>query len=105
MEAVLGYANKCERVNERSQSDLYCRQLGRLKLAIDQKRPESAYRRGVVFHQDNVRPHSSAVTRLKLWELGWEVLMLPSYSPDPAPSDYHFFLPLQDFLSDNKLGS
>ncbi|GFY10726.1 mariner transposase [Trichonephila clavipes] len=46
-------------------SDLYCQQLDRLMLAIDQKLPESAYKRGV-FHQDNARPHSSVVTRQKL---------------------------------------
>ncbi|GFX49138.1 histone-lysine N-methyltransferase SETMAR-like [Trichonephila clavipes] len=44
-------------------SDLYCQQLDRLKLPIDQKRPELANRRGVVFHQDNARPHTSVVTR------------------------------------------
>ncbi|GFU23741.1 putative DD34D transposase [Trichonephila clavipes] len=44
-------------------SELQCQQLDRLKLAIDQKRPELANRRSVVFHQDNVRPHTSVVTR------------------------------------------
>ncbi|GFU34347.1 mariner Mos1 transposase [Trichonephila clavipes] len=81
-------------------SDLY-----RLKLAIDQKRPESSNLKGVVFHQDNARQHSSVVTRQKLWELGWEVLMHPPYCPDLAPSDYDLFLTLQNFLSDKKLGS
>ncbi|GFV35923.1 mariner Mos1 transposase [Trichonephila clavipes] len=74
-------------------SDLYSQQLDHLKLAIDLKRPESANRRGV-FHQDNARLHTSVVTLQKLWELGWEVLMHPPYSPDLAPSDYHFFLAL-----------
>ncbi|GFW43576.1 histone-lysine N-methyltransferase SETMAR-like [Trichonephila clavipes] len=54
-------------------SDLYCQQLDRLKLEIDQKWPELANKRGVVFHQDNARPHTSVVTRQNLWELGWEV--------------------------------
>ncbi|GFX94169.1 histone-lysine N-methyltransferase SETMAR [Trichonephila clavipes] len=54
-------------------SDLYCQQIYRLKLAIVQKRSGYANRRGVVFHQDNARQHTSAVTRQKLWELGWEV--------------------------------
>ncbi|XP_078051627.1 histone-lysine N-methyltransferase SETMAR-like, partial [Augochlora pura] len=40
-------------------SDLYCEQLDRLKLAIDQKRPELANRRGVACHQDNARSHAS----------------------------------------------
>ncbi|GFU32110.1 transposase [Trichonephila clavipes] len=66
-------------------------QLDRLKLAIDQKRSELANKRGVVFHQDNAKPHTSVVTNQNLWELGWEVLMHPPYSPDLAPSDYHFF--------------
>ncbi|GFU28036.1 mariner Mos1 transposase [Trichonephila clavipes] len=47
-------------------SDLYCQQLHRLKLAIDQKRPELINRRGVVFHQYNTRPHTSVMTRQKL---------------------------------------
>ncbi|GFT68405.1 mariner Mos1 transposase [Trichonephila clavipes] len=84
--------------------DLYCQQLDRLKLAIDQKRPELANRRGVVFHQDNARPHTSVVNCQKLWELGWKVLMHPTYNSDLAPSNY-LFLALQDFLSDKKLGS
>ncbi|GFW03580.1 transposase [Trichonephila clavipes] len=86
-------------------SDLYCQQLDRFKLATDQKRPNLANRRGVVFHQDNPTPHTSVVIRQKLWELGWEVLMHPPYSPDLAPSDCYLFLALQNFLSDEKLGS
>ncbi|GFX26463.1 mariner transposase [Trichonephila clavipes] len=50
-------------------SDIYCQRLDCLKLAIDQKRPELANRRDVVFHQDNARPHTSVVTRQNLWEL------------------------------------
>ncbi|CAK9796540.1 Mariner Mos1 transposase [Anthophora plagiata] len=56
-------------------------------------------------HKDNARPHTSIVTRQKLQELGWEVLMHPPYSPDLAPSDYHLFLALQNFFSDKKLAS
>ncbi|GFW47031.1 mariner Mos1 transposase [Trichonephila clavipes] len=54
-------------------SGIYCQRLDRLKLVIAQKRPELAKRRDAVFHQDNARPHTSVVTRQKLWELGWEV--------------------------------
>ncbi|GFU86750.1 histone-lysine N-methyltransferase SETMAR, partial [Trichonephila clavipes] len=85
-------------------SGLYCQQLERLKLVIDQKWSELANRRGVLFHQDNARPHTSVVTRQNLWELGWEVLIHPPYSPDLAPRDYHLFLALQNLLSDKKLG-
>ncbi|GFW53603.1 histone-lysine N-methyltransferase SETMAR [Trichonephila clavipes] len=67
--------------------------------------PEMAKRRGVVFHQDNSRPYTSVVTLKKLWELGREVLMHQPYSPDLAPSVYHLFLALQNFLSHKKWGS
>ncbi|GFY14794.1 histone-lysine N-methyltransferase SETMAR [Trichonephila clavipes] len=86
-------------------SDLYCQQLDRLKLVIDQKWPELANRRFVVSLQDNPRPHTSVVTRLNLWKLGWEGLMHPPYSQDLSPSDYLLFLVLQNFVSDEKLRS
>ncbi|GFW94356.1 histone-lysine N-methyltransferase SETMAR [Trichonephila clavipes] len=73
-------------------SDLYCHQLDRLKLAIDQKHPELANIKGVVFHQDNARPHTSVETSQKLWKLGWEVLRHPPYNPDLAPRNCHLFL-------------
>ncbi|GFX15945.1 hypothetical protein TNCV_522521 [Trichonephila clavipes] len=43
-------------------SDIYCQQLNRLKLVIDQKWPGLANRRGVVFHQDNAMPVDSSET-------------------------------------------
>ncbi|GFW70062.1 mariner Mos1 transposase [Trichonephila clavipes] len=49
--------------------------------------------------------HTSVVTRQNPRELGWEVLMHPPYSPDLAPSDYHLFLTLQNFLSNKTLES
>ncbi|GFV39876.1 histone-lysine N-methyltransferase SETMAR [Trichonephila clavipes] len=87
------------------QEDIYCQQLDRLKLVTDQKWPELANRRGVVFHQDNATPRTSVVTHQKLWEFGWKVLMHPPYSLDLAQNDYHLFLALQNFQSDKKLGS
>ncbi|GFX99674.1 histone-lysine N-methyltransferase SETMAR [Trichonephila clavipes] len=96
----------CEASAKRKEIDPFLkRMLDRLTLAIDQKLPEFGNRKGVVFHQDNGRPHMSVVTHHKLWKLGWEVLMHPPYSPDLAPSDYHLFPALQNFLSDKKLGS
>ncbi|XP_029156095.1 histone-lysine N-methyltransferase SETMAR-like [Nylanderia fulva] len=84
-------------------SQLYCEQLERLRQAIERKRPELINRKDVVFHHDNARPHTSLMTRQKLRELGWEVLMHPPYSPDIAPSDYHLFRSLQNFLNGIKL--
>ena len=56
-------------------------------------------RKGVIFHQDNARPHTFLVTRQKLSELGWELVMHPPHSPDLAPSDYHLFRSLQNSLN------
>lgn len=92
-------------VGQTIDSQLYCEQLERLRQAIERKRPELNNRKGVVFHHDNARPHTSLMTRQKLRELGWEVLMHPPYSPDIAPSDYHLFRSLQNSLNGIKLVS
>ncbi|GFS48368.1 mariner Mos1 transposase [Trichonephila clavipes] len=75
-------------------SGLFCQQLDHLKPATGQKPPELANRRGVVFHQDHATSQTAVVTRQKLWDPGWEVLMTPPYSPDLAPNYYHLFLAL-----------
>lgn len=80
----------------------YCSQLDQLKDAIDEKRPSLANRKGIVFQQDNARPHVSLMTHQKIVELGWEQLSHPAYSPDLAPSDYHLFRSLQNSLSGKK---
>lgn len=80
-------------------SAFYCAQLTRLNQSIQKKRPELYNKKGVVFHQDNARSHTSLMTQQKLRELGWEVMMHPPYSPDLAPSDYHLFRSLQNFLN------
>ena len=85
--------------NRTIDSDVYCQQLDKLNTAINKKRPELINRKGIIFHQDNARPHTSLVTRQKLRELGWELLMHPPYSPDLAPSDYHLFRSLQNSLN------
>ncbi|KAJ0176797.1 hypothetical protein K1T71_007976 [Dendrolimus kikuchii] len=56
-------------------SELYCEQLMRLKQKVERKRPELINRRGMVFHHDNARVHTSLATQQKLREFGWEVLM------------------------------
>ena len=52
--------------NETINSEKYCSQLNELKTAIEQKRPEIANRKGVVFYQDNARPHVSLITQTKV---------------------------------------
>jgi len=87
--------------NQTINSKKYCSQLDRLKVAIDEKRPELTNRHDVVFHQDNARPHVSLTTQQKLLQFGWDVLPHP-YSPDIADfiylSDFHLFKSLQNSL-------
>ena len=69
------------------------------------KGPELATRKGVIFHQDNARPHTSLVTCKKLLELSWEVMPDPPYSRDLASSDYHLFHSLQNHLNEKTFDS
>lgn len=80
-------------------SETYWSQLDELKTAIEENRPEIANRKGVVFQQDNARPHVPLATRQKLLELGWDVLPHPAYSPHLAALDFHQFRSLQNSLN------
>ena len=57
----------------------------------------------IIFHQDNARPHVSLMTRQKLLQLGWEVLIHLPYSPDIIPLDFHLFWSLQNSLNEKKI--
>jgi hypothetical protein len=45
----------------------------------------------VLFLQDNASSCTAALAQWKLADLRFEVLKLPAYSPDLAPSGYHLF--------------
>jgi transposase len=49
---------------------------------------------------DNAKPHTAKLSRQKIEELGWEVLPHAPYSPDLAPSDFHLFRALSNFLKE-----
>lgn len=57
------------------------------------KRPEKANRK------EKVRPRTSLAACKKLLKLCWEVVSHAPYSPRLAPSDYHLFQCLQNFLN------
>ncbi|GFV49148.1 histone-lysine N-methyltransferase SETMAR [Trichonephila clavipes] len=96
----LGLSSKLDFLpdNTTINSEVYCHQLDKLNDAFQQKRSELINRKGVVFHQDNARPHTSLVTCQKLLQLEWDTMPHPPYSPDLAPSDYYLFRSLQNFL-------
>ena len=86
-------------------SNKYCSQLDQLKAALDEKRPELAKRKCIIFHQDNARAHVSLMTRQNLLQLSWEILIQLPYSPDSAPSDFHLFRFLQNSLNGKNFNS
>ena len=85
--------------NQTLNSDVYCRQLDELDAVINKKGPELVNRKGIIFQDDNARPLTSLVTRQKLLQFGWDVLLRPPYSPDFAPMDYNLFWSLQNSLN------
>lgn len=85
--------------NQTINSNVYVQQLAKPSDAVQEKRPELANRKGVVFQHDNAKSHTSFVTRQKLLELGWDVLSHPPFSPDLAPSDYYLFRSMQNSLN------
>ena len=83
--------------------DIYRSYLEKVQINLIEKRPHLVNRKGVIFHQDNARPHTAALTIEKIVnDFNWELLPHPPYSPDLAPSDYYLFLCLQNFLSGGK---
>ena len=88
--------------NQTIDTNLYCHQPDRIQEKLVQTRPRLVNRKGVLFHQDNARPHVSRVALGKISELNWELI---PYLPDLAPSDFHLFRSLQNFLDGQKFGS
>ncbi|UMM23471.1 hypothetical protein L5515_004175 [Caenorhabditis briggsae] len=80
-------------------SDVYCSQMDNVLHVYRSHRPRSSK---IILLHDNAKPHTSLKTRSKLQSLGIEVLPHSPYSPDLAPTDYHFFRSLQNHLSGEK---
>ena len=76
-----------------------------MKAALDEKHPELVNGKHITFHQDNARLHVSLMTRQKLLQLGWEVLIHPLYSPDITPSDFHLFQSSQNSVNGKNFSS
>lgn len=78
----------------------YRQQMINLNHALIEKRPEWATRRGkVILQHDNAPSHTAKAVKDTISTLGWELLAHPPYSPDLAPSDYHWFSSMSHALS------
>ena len=73
-------------------AEVYCQQLDRVAAKLQGKQDR------VFFLHDNARPHVARSSRQKLMEFAWTVLPHAPYSPDLAPTDYHLFRSLANFL-------
>jgi histone-lysine N-methyltransferase SETMAR len=78
-------------------SALFCEVLLKLRDAIRIKHP-GQLPVGVLLHHDNARLHTARGTREKIQELQWELLEYLPYRPDLAPSDFHLFGKLKNYL-------
>ncbi|GBM18882.1 hypothetical protein AVEN_137258-1 [Araneus ventricosus] len=88
-------------LNKTINSIKYSSQLDNLKQTIEQKCPELANHKVVVFYQDNTTLHVSLAIQRKLLKLGWDVLHHSPCSPDFAPTNFHLFCSLQNSLKEN----
>lgn len=88
---LLDFLPKGETIN----SVRYQETLKKLARSIHQKRPDL---QDVILHHDNARPHTANATTAAIAAKGWSVLAHPAYSPDLAPSDFHMFGPMKDYL-------
>lgn len=78
----------------------YSNELNTVHQKLSEKYPALVNRKGPILLQDNAKPHIAKITLEKLKELGYEILPHPPYSPDLAPTDYHFFKHMDNFLQE-----
>jgi [histone H3]-lysine36 N-dimethyltransferase SETMAR len=86
-------------------ADLYCAELRTILAKLAVKQPRLINRSSPLFLQYNARPHTALETVLTLQELQLETIRLAPYSADLAPTDYHFFRDLDNYLRDKKFSS
>ena len=82
----------------------YASLLHQLSKEIKKKGPHLK-KKEILFHQDNARVHTCAVSMAKLMKLKFELLQHPPYSPYLAPSDFFLFPNLKKWLGGQRFTS
>ena len=59
----------------------------------------------MLFRHENAPAHTSAIAAAKLFDLQYEILLHPPYSPDLAPSDYFLFPNMKSWLGSKRFSS
>ncbi|GFV76257.1 histone-lysine N-methyltransferase SETMAR [Trichonephila clavipes] len=75
----------------------YCATLTKFRCAIQNKR-RGLLTSGFLLLHDSARPHSAINTQNLIRSFGWEQIDHPPYSLVLAPSDFHLFHYLKEFL-------
>ena len=83
--------------------EYYASLLDRFDAILKKKRPHLAKK--VLFHHDNAPAHTSVIATAKLFDLRYEILSHPPYSPDLAPSDYFLFPNMKIWLGGKRFSS
>jgi histone-lysine N-methyltransferase SETMAR len=86
---------------ENVSSASYCEVVLKLWDAICRKRP-GQLTRGILFHYENARPHTTRATQERIHDLQWGFLEYPPYSLDSAPSVFYIFAQLKTHLGDKR---
>ena len=71
---------------------IYCELLDRINEHLIEKCPMAVNKKGVILQHDNVKLYCARQNLEKINEIGWKILPLPPYSPNFAPSDFHFYI-------------
>ena len=77
-------------------TDLYSQQLDCIAAKLYGKQDR------IYFLHDNARFHVAKSTREKLLKFRWVIISHPPYSPVLAPTDYHLYRSLSDYLREKK---
>ena len=91
--------------NQIINSNQYCSQWAQLKAANRWKSPGITQKKMYNLPSGYHQIHISLMTRQKLLQLGWEVLIHLLYSPDVAPLDFHLFQSLQYYFNGKNFNS
>ena len=83
--------------------EYYASLLDRFDAILKEKRSHLAKK--VLFHHDNIPAHTSAIATAKLFDLRYETLSHPPYSPDLAPTDYLLFPNMKTWLRGKRFSS
>ena len=88
---------------EKSNTDVYLRHMQKVEQKVERLLYENKWNGPVFVLQDGASSHKSerSIDFVKD-NLHWNIIPHAPYSPDIAPSDYHLFLSLKDFLRGKK---